>query len=149
MATQTSTPLLANYVGGEWIPVEASERLDDVNPATGEVVAQVPLSGAADVDAAARAARAAFPAWRATSPIVRARAVMKLRAVLSEHHEELARLVTADMGKTFDDAFGEVGRGIESVEAATAVPHLLKGENLECVSRSAWSPRSRRSTSRR
>jgi malonate-semialdehyde dehydrogenase (acetylating)/methylmalonate-semialdehyde dehydrogenase len=133
MATQTSTPLLANYVGGEWIPVEASERLDDVNPATGEVVAQVPLSGPADVDAAARAARAAFPAWRATSPIVRARAVMKLRAVLSEHHEELARLVTADMGKTFDDAFGEVGRGIESVEAATAVPHLLKGENLEGV----------------
>ena len=79
--------------------------------------------------------------------------------MLDEHREELAALVTADMGKTLDDALGEVGRGIESVEAATAIPHLMKGENLEgvargstsrwCASRSAWSPRSPRSTSRR
>jgi malonate-semialdehyde dehydrogenase (acetylating)/methylmalonate-semialdehyde dehydrogenase len=133
MATETRTPVLENYIGGAWTAAEAADLLDDVNPATGQTIARVPLSGAADVDAAVQAARAAFPAWRATSPIVRARAVMRLREVLSEHHEELARLVTEDMGKTFPDAFGEVGRGIESVEAATAIPHLMKGENLEGV----------------
>lgn len=133
MATETSIPVLANYVGGNWREASASERLDDVNPATGSLVAHVPLSGADDVDAAVSAARAAFPAWRATSPIVRARAVMRLRESLAEHHEELAHLVTEDMGKTFADAFGEVGRGIESTEAATGIPHLMKGENLEGV----------------
>lgn len=133
MATETSIPVLANYVGGNWREVSAPDRLEDVNPATGSLIAHVPLSGADDVDAAVSAARAAFPAWRATSPIVRARAVMRLRESLAEHHEELAHLVTEDMGKTFADAFGEVGRGIESTEAATGIPHLMKGENLEGV----------------
>jgi malonate-semialdehyde dehydrogenase (acetylating)/methylmalonate-semialdehyde dehydrogenase len=82
-----------------------------------------------------RAAREAFPAWRGTPPQQRARAVMELRSVLDEHREELAAIVTADMGKTLDDALGEVGRGIESVESATAVPHLMKGENLEGVAK--------------
>ncbi len=124
---------LRNFVGGEWLSAEAPERIDDVDPATADVLARVPLSGAADVDAAVRAARAAQPAWRATSPLVRARAVMRLREALVAHREEIAELVTLDMGKTLDDAAGEVGRGIESVEAATAIPHLLKGENLEGV----------------
>jgi malonate-semialdehyde dehydrogenase (acetylating) / methylmalonate-semialdehyde dehydrogenase len=130
-----AAPELHNYVGGEWLAPSATDRLDDVDPATGEVVARVPLSGEDDVDAAVRAARAAFPGWRATSPIVRARAVMRLREVLVAHQEELAELVTRDMGKTLSDAFAEVGRGIESVEAATGVPHLLKGETLEGVAR--------------
>ena len=95
----------------------------------------MPLSGAADIDAAARAAREAQPAWRAVPPQKRARAVMALREALWEHQEEIARLVTEDMGKTLDDARGEVLRGIESTEAATAIPHLLKGENLEGVAR--------------
>lgn len=133
MATETSIPVLSNYVGGNWREASASDRLEDVNPATGSLIAHVPLSGADDVDAAVSAARAAFPAWRATSPIVRARAVMRLRESLAGHHEELAHLVTEDMGKTFADAFGEVGRGIESTEAATGIPHLMKGENLEGV----------------
>jgi malonate-semialdehyde dehydrogenase (acetylating)/methylmalonate-semialdehyde dehydrogenase len=119
----------------------------------------VPLSSAADVDAAVRAARAALPGWRATSPVVRTRAVFALRETLVAHREELAQLVTLDMGKTLDDARGEVGRGIESVEAACGAPHLLKGELLEGVaaastssssaSPSASSRRSRRSTSPR
>jgi len=126
--------VIGNYVNGEFVDVDPSrDRLEDRNPATGEVLAQVPLSGAVEVEAAVAAARAAFPAWRATSPMVRARAVMKLREVLDAHREELARLVTTDMGKTFDDAFGEVGRGIESVEHASAIPVLLKGENLEGI----------------
>ncbi|MBS1879787.1 MAG: CoA-acylating methylmalonate-semialdehyde dehydrogenase [Actinobacteria bacterium] len=124
---------LRNLVGGEWVSAAASERLDDVDPATGDVLARVPLSNAADVDAAVAAARAALPAWRATSPLLRARALMRLRDELTAHREEIAELVTLDMGKTLPDASAEVGRGIESVEAATAIPHLLKGENLEGV----------------
>ena len=136
MSTAPATRDLGNYINGEFTAIEpARDRLEDRNPATGELLATVPLSGAAEVDAAVSAARAAFPAWRATSPLVRARAVMKLREVLDAHREELARLVTTDMGKTFDDAFGEVGRGIESVEHACSVPVLLKGENLEGIAR--------------
>jgi len=133
--SSTLAPELHNYAGGEWLAPSATDHLDDVDPATGEVVARVPLSSADDVDAAVRAARAAFPAWRATSPLVRARAVMRLREVLLAHQDELAELVTRDMGKTLSDAFAEVGRGIESVEAATGTPHLLKGETLEGVAR--------------
>ncbi|HEX8121179.1 MAG TPA: CoA-acylating methylmalonate-semialdehyde dehydrogenase [Solirubrobacteraceae bacterium] len=129
----SSVRTLANHVGGAWRDAATQEALLSRNPATGEALARVPLSTAADVDVAVQAARAAFPGWRATSPVVRARAVMALREKLAAHRDELAAIVHADMGKTLADAGGEVGRGIESTEAATAVPHLLKGENLEGV----------------
>jgi malonate-semialdehyde dehydrogenase (acetylating)/methylmalonate-semialdehyde dehydrogenase len=93
----------------------------------------VPLSVAAEVDRAVRAARAAQPGWAAVAPQRRARAIMKLRDRLAGAREELAELVTRDMGKGLEQARAEVGRGIESVEAACAVPHLLKGETLEGV----------------
>ncbi len=131
--TSTGVRTLANHIGGAWAPASGAETLDDHDPATGELLARVPLSTAADVDAAVAAARAAQPGWRRTSPMVRARAVMALRDVLHEHRAELAELVARDMGKTLDDAAAEVGRGIESCEAAIAMPHLLKGENLEGV----------------
>jgi malonate-semialdehyde dehydrogenase (acetylating) / methylmalonate-semialdehyde dehydrogenase len=124
---------MRNFVGGRWVEAETAETIEDINPATGEVAALVPLSGAADVHAAVRAARDAQPAWRAVPPQRRARAIMALREELWRRSEDLARLVTDDMGKTLDDARGEVLRGIESTEAATAIPHLLKGENLEGV----------------
>jgi malonate-semialdehyde dehydrogenase (acetylating) / methylmalonate-semialdehyde dehydrogenase len=124
---------LANYVGGAWVASASGDALDDIDPATGEVAARVPLSGAQDVDRAVGAAREAQTDWRAVAPQRRARAVMALREALWEHREELAQLGTADMGKTIDDARGEVLRGIESTEAACAIPHLLKGENLEGV----------------
>jgi malonate-semialdehyde dehydrogenase (acetylating) / methylmalonate-semialdehyde dehydrogenase len=127
------TRTLRNYVDGGWRSPSAAETIEDRDPVSGQVAALVPLSGQADVDAAVRAARAAQPAWRAVAPQRRARAIMRLRQELSERREELARLVTDDMGKTLDDARGEVGRGIESVEAACAIPHLLKGENLEGI----------------
>jgi malonate-semialdehyde dehydrogenase (acetylating) / methylmalonate-semialdehyde dehydrogenase len=129
----TGVRVLPNYAGGKWIAATASEAIESRNPATGSLLAQVPLSNAVDVDAAVRAARDAFPAWRATSPLKRARAVFALRELLDGHREELARTVTTDMGKTLDDALGEVGRGIESVESACAAPHMLKGDNLEGV----------------
>jgi malonate-semialdehyde dehydrogenase (acetylating)/methylmalonate-semialdehyde dehydrogenase len=129
----TGARTLSNYIGGEWREPIAEATQESRNPATGELLAQVPLSGAADVDAAARAAREAFPAWRATSPLKRARAVFALRDLLDAHRDELARIVTTDMGKTLADAAGEVGRGIESTEAACAAPHMLKGDTLEGV----------------
>jgi malonate-semialdehyde dehydrogenase (acetylating) / methylmalonate-semialdehyde dehydrogenase len=126
---------LRNYVGGEWVSASAPDVLEDRDPASGALSALVPLSGAADADAAVLAAREAQPAWRNLAPQRRARAVMRLQQELVAHRDELARLVTEDMGKTLDDARGEVGRGIESVEAACAIPHLLKGENLEGIAR--------------
>jgi malonate-semialdehyde dehydrogenase (acetylating)/methylmalonate-semialdehyde dehydrogenase len=133
MATATEARTLPNYIGGEWVEAAAGPTLEDRDPATGEVAAHVPLSGADDVDRAVDAAREAQPGWRATPPQERARAVLALRDALLSHREEVTALVTADMGKTLADADGEVGRGIESVESAAAIPHLLKGETLEGV----------------
>jgi malonate-semialdehyde dehydrogenase (acetylating) / methylmalonate-semialdehyde dehydrogenase len=135
MATVAEARTLQNYVAGRWVDARADDALDDRDPATGELAARVPLSGRSDVDAAVGAARAAQPAWREVPPPERARAVLAFRDALVRNREELAALVTADMGKTIADADGEVGRGIESVEAAAAIPHLLKGETLEGVAR--------------
>jgi malonate-semialdehyde dehydrogenase (acetylating)/methylmalonate-semialdehyde dehydrogenase len=128
-----SAPRLPNYVAGAWVNVDGVEALADVDPGSGETVAAVPLSGAAEVDAAVAAARAAQPAWRELPPQRRARAILALREELLRRREELTELVSADMGKTLPDADGEVGRGLESVESAAAIPHLLKGETLEGV----------------
>src|SRR5215207_1223144 len=133
MATAAEARTLQNFIAGQWRDAGTSEALEDRDPATGELAARVPLSGAADVDAAVGAARAAQPAWREVPPQERARAVLALRDALVRYRQELTALVTADMGKTLADADGEVGRGIESVESAAAIPHLLKGETLEGV----------------
>lgn len=131
-ALKRSVRSLRNFAGGKWLQAEA-EQLLDRDPATGSPIAEVPLSGPAEVDTVVASARAAQPSWRATPPQRRARALMELRRVLECHREELAAIVTEDMGKTLSDAAGEVGRGIESIESAIAIPHLLKGENLEGV----------------
>jgi malonate-semialdehyde dehydrogenase (acetylating)/methylmalonate-semialdehyde dehydrogenase len=130
---QPATGRLRNYAGGEWVEVEGVEALADVDPVTGETSVEVPLSGSAEIRAAVEAARAAQPAWRETPPQKRARALLALRAELLRRRRELVELVSADMGKTLVDADGEVGRGIESVESAAAIPHLLKGDTLEGV----------------
>jgi malonate-semialdehyde dehydrogenase (acetylating) / methylmalonate-semialdehyde dehydrogenase len=136
MTAPTATRLLDNYVGGAWTPAAAgAEALDVTNPATGEVLARVPLSSAADLDAAVQAARAALPAWRAVSVIARARHLFDLREGLLARKEELARSVTAEMGKTLVDARAEVARMIEMVECACAVPTTMQGRVLEDVSR--------------
>src|SRR3954447_2720819 len=132
MAT-TTAEVLVNFVGGGWREAGGEETIETRNPATGELLGHVPLSQREDVDAAVTAAREAQREWGATSPVVRARHLFALREVLDAHREELARLVTTDMGKTYSDALAEVGRGIESVEAACGAPTLLKGRNLESV----------------
>jgi malonate-semialdehyde dehydrogenase (acetylating) / methylmalonate-semialdehyde dehydrogenase len=137
MATQeiTDVRLLENYVGGRWTPAASSEAVPVVNPASGEVLARVPLSSSADLDAAVTAAREALPAWRAVSVIERARRLFALREGLDGRREELARSVTLEMGKTIGDARAEVARMIEMVEAACAVPTTMQGRILEDVSR--------------
>jgi malonate-semialdehyde dehydrogenase (acetylating)/methylmalonate-semialdehyde dehydrogenase len=133
MSTHTDTRLLSNYIGGRWVASTSADQLDVQNPATGETLARVPLSGAADVDAAVSAARAAFPEWRRRSTIERARWLFGFRQVLEAHADELARSVTREMGKTLPDARAEVGRAIEMVEAATAIPQTMQGRILENV----------------
>ena len=118
-----------------WTPASSSERLDVTNPATGETLARVPLSNAADLDAAVSAARAALPEWRAVSVIERGRRLFALREGLDARREELAQSVTAEMGKTIGDARAEVARMIEMVEAACAVPTTMQGRILEDVAR--------------
>src|SRR3954451_16728183 len=136
MATVTGTRVLENYVGGAWTPAGAASGLLDVeNPATGEVLARVPLSGAPDLDEAVRAAREALPAWREVSVIERARRLFTLRERMDARREDLARSVTTEMGKTLVDARAEVGRAIEMVEAACAIPTTMQGRILEDVSR--------------
>ncbi len=130
-----ATRTLKNYIGGRWVEADGAETIDVVNPANGEVLGQAPLSTRAQVDEAVQAARAAFPEWRATPPLVRARACFDLKYLLDEAKNELAMLVTTDNGKTITDATGEVGRGIECVEVATGIPSLMQGSNLEDVSR--------------
>jgi malonate-semialdehyde dehydrogenase (acetylating) / methylmalonate-semialdehyde dehydrogenase len=131
----TATRLLDNYVGGRWTPSVSSEALDVTNPATGEVLARVPLSSPADLDAAVAPAREALPAWRAVSTIARARKLFDLRERLVARREELARSVTTEMGKTLDDARAEVARMIEMVECACAIPTTMQGRVLEDVAR--------------
>ena len=133
--TTPSTRLLDNYIGGSWVAAGSSEQQDVTNPATGEVLARVPLSGAGDLDAAVAAARAALPVWREVSAIERARRLFALREGLDARREELARSVTTEMGKTIADARAEVARMIEMVEAACAIPTTMQGRILEDVSR--------------
>jgi malonate-semialdehyde dehydrogenase (acetylating)/methylmalonate-semialdehyde dehydrogenase len=136
MTAVTETRLLDNYIAGRWTPARAaSEVLDVTNPASGEVLARVPLSGGVDLDAAVAAARAALPVWRGVSTLARARKLFALRERLVARSEELARSVTVEMGKTLADASAEVARMIEMVEAACAVPTTMQGRILEDVSR--------------
>ena len=133
-ATTLSVRLLDNYVAGQWTPASGTDELDVTNPATGEVLARVPMSASSDVDAAVAAARAALPEWRKVSVIARARKLFELREGLEARKEELARSVTTEMGKTIVDARAEVARMIEMVEAATAVPTTMQGRIIEDVS---------------
>ena len=103
------------------------------DPATGEVVREVAYASAAEVDAAVQAAARALPGWRATTPLRRSRILQKYLALLQHHEKELAALASQEHGKTLDDALGSVRRGIEVVEFACGIPHLLKGEHAANV----------------
>jgi malonate-semialdehyde dehydrogenase (acetylating) / methylmalonate-semialdehyde dehydrogenase len=122
-----------NFVNGNHESSASDQSVDVVNPATGELLARTPLSDASDVDRAVRAASAAFPAWRRTPPGERVQYLFKLRSLLIEHLDELARLITLENGKTLAEARAELKRGVENVEVACGIPVLMQGYNLEDV----------------
>ena len=124
---------LGNYIGGEWLEPETGAYLPVENPATTQVIAEVPLSGPEEMSRAVEAAKTAFPAWRETAPVVRARYLFSLKALMEERYEELARTLTQEHGKTIADSRGEVRRAIENVEVAAGIPSLMMGQGLEDI----------------
>jgi malonate-semialdehyde dehydrogenase (acetylating)/methylmalonate-semialdehyde dehydrogenase len=127
--------LIPNLVGSQWrVPADGGDTLPVYNPATGAVIDQVPLSGTNEVDAAVGAAAAAYESWSRTAVMERVRLMFRYKALLEEHFEELAAIVTRHHGKTLDESRGEVRRGIEVVDFACGAPTLLQGRTLRDVS---------------
>jgi len=132
---QAHTTLLPNRIGGQWKNSTAAEFLKVVNPATGELLAEVPVSPEREVVEAIEAAASAFPEWRHTPPEERIQYLFKLKALLEDHLEELARLITLENGKTIGESRAEMRRAVESVEVACGITMLMQGSNLEDVAR--------------
>ena len=126
---------LLNLVGGEWRRPDGAERAPVRNPATGETLAWVPLSPAAEVDLAVRAAHAAFPAWRATPVGDRIQPLFRLKTLIERDLDALSRTITLECGKTYAESEGELKRAIENVEVACGMPTLIQGINNEDVAR--------------
>jgi malonate-semialdehyde dehydrogenase (acetylating)/methylmalonate-semialdehyde dehydrogenase len=124
---------LRNYINGQWIDSRSEDSLEVRNPATDEVMANVPISTPQEVRDAVDAASAAFEEWRETPPYTRARYMFRLKNLMEERFEELARIIVEEHGKIIDEARGEVRRGIENVEVAAGIPSLMTGYNLEDV----------------
>ena len=131
-ATTQVTEIL-NYFGGTWHKSAATEFVNVSNPATAEVIARTPISSKADVDAAVQSAAEAFPAWRRTPAGERIQYLFKLKVLLEDHIDELARIITLENGKTFAEAKAELRRGIENVEVACGIPMMMQGYNLEDI----------------
>ena len=131
----SSTPTaIGHYIGGQAHPGTSGRSQNVFNPATGAVTGQVALANTSDVGSAVAAAQAAFPAWADTPPIRRARVMFKFLELLNAHKDQLAHCITAEHGKVFTDAQGEVSRGIDIVEFACGMPQLLKGDFTDQVS---------------
>ncbi|NBA98246.1 CoA-acylating methylmalonate-semialdehyde dehydrogenase [Pseudomonas sp. R5(2019)] len=128
------TNTITNWISGAPVHATSGQQQPVYNPATGVVTGQVQLASHADVDAAVASAKAAFPAWSNLSPLRRSRVLNRFLALLNEHRDELARMITAEHGKVFTDAQGEVMRGIEIVEFACGAPQLLKTDFTDQVS---------------
>ena len=126
---------LLNYINGEWYASKSTEFLDVINPATAEVLTQVTLSSKEDVESAAVAAANAFVNWRRIPPTERVQYLFKLKYLLEENIDELARTITMECGKTFAESKAELQRAIENVEVACGIPMLMQGYNLEDVAR--------------
>lgn len=124
--------VIKNFIGGEWVESKGDIQ-EVVNPATCQTIARVPISTKDEIDAAVKAAQEAFPSWRETPPVARARCLFRLKGLMEEHFEELSRLQTQEHGKTIDESRGETRRGIENVEVACGIPTLMMGYNLEDI----------------
>lgn len=124
---------ILNYINGEWTKPNVTEYFDVVNPATGQVIAKTPLGTKADVEAAAKAAREAFDGWRRTPVNDRVQYLFKLRNLMRENGDEIARLITNECGKTFEEAKAEMVRAYENIEVACGMPMMMKGEFVEDI----------------
>ncbi|WP_299511422.1 aldehyde dehydrogenase family protein, partial [uncultured Limnohabitans sp.] len=125
---------IGHFIGGQVAAGTSGRSQPVTNPATGAVTGNVALANSAEVVKAVAAAQAAFPAWADTPPLRRARVMFKFLELLNLHKDELAHMITAEHGKVFTDAQGEVSRGIDIVEFATGIPQLLKGDFTDQVS---------------
>ena len=117
-----------HFIKGVTLAGTSGRSQDVFNPATGLVVGSVPLASASEVDTAVVVAKAALPGWAKTPPAKRAQIMFKFRDFINQNLDEIAGLISGQHGKTLDDARGEVARGLEVVEFACGIPHLLKGE---------------------
>ncbi|MEE9301716.1 MAG: CoA-acylating methylmalonate-semialdehyde dehydrogenase [Alphaproteobacteria bacterium] len=127
------TKTLHHFINGKPVEGKSGRSGEIYNPATGEVAASAPFASAAEVRGAIAAAKAAQGPWAAVPPVRRARVLFKFKALVEAHMDEIAGLVTAEHGKTLPDAKGSITRGLEVVEFACGIPHLLKGEFTENV----------------
>ncbi|HEV7136527.1 MAG TPA: CoA-acylating methylmalonate-semialdehyde dehydrogenase [Steroidobacteraceae bacterium] len=134
LAAADSSLLVGHWIAGQAVPADPGRAQDVFNPATGKVSRRVGLADATVVDRAVSSAAAAWPAWADTPPIRRARVLGRFLALLNQHRDEIASLITAEHGKIFSDAQGEVMRGIDVVEFACGIPQLLKGDFTDQVS---------------
>jgi len=132
---KSAVRVLNNFIDGRWLPAQTSIHLDVTNPANGEVLARVPLSGAADLESAVAAANAALPDWRSRSVGERTEFIFALREQFRRHIDELAASVTREGGKVITDARAEITRSIEVLEVACAAPMTMQGRVLEGVAR--------------
>jgi malonate-semialdehyde dehydrogenase (acetylating) / methylmalonate-semialdehyde dehydrogenase len=130
-----SAAKVPHFINGQWRDSASTEWQDVINPATGEVLARVPLAGAGEVAMAVESAAAAYPEWRRTPPEDRIQPLFKLKQVLEDHVDELGRILTQENGKTLGEAKGELRRAIENVEVACGIPTMMQGYNLEDVAR--------------
>lgn len=126
------TPL-QNYINGHWTASSATDSLFVINPATAERLAEVPLSPGQEVNQAAEAAAAAFPDWRRLPPTQRVQPLFRLKGLLEENLEDIARTITTECGKTLAESKGELRRAIENVETACGIPMMMQGTVLEDV----------------
>jgi len=124
---------ILNYINSQWIKPNVKEYFDVINPATGQLIARTPLGNAEDIDLAARAAAAAFPAWRRTPVQDRVQYLFKLRELLKANQDGIARTITNECGKTLEEAKAEMVRAIENVEVACGMPMMMKGEIAEDI----------------
>ena len=128
-------PMLPLWIDGAAVAATSGRAHNVFNPATGEVIRKVPMASKADVEKAIASAKAAFPGWRDTTPLRRARILTRFRELMEQHKDEIIGLITEEHGKTAQDAAGSLTRGIEVIEFASGAPHLLKGEHAEDVGR--------------
>ena len=123
------------YIDGEFVASKSEQWIPVTNPATQEVIAEAPVATQSEMEAAVESAREAFKTWKEVPVSERARVMMRYQALLKEHKEEIAEILAQETGKTFEDAKGDVWRGIEVVEHAANIPSLLMGETVENVAR--------------